>query len=62
MSEQEHIPHVEPTPVSTYLLVFAALAIGTLTPRTVRVVWAAPPPKPTSTPAAPVRIRCSAAW
>ena len=25
------------------------------------MVWAAPPPKPTSTPAAPVRIRCSAA-
>jgi IMP dehydrogenase len=36
--------------------------VGTLTPRTVRVVWAAPPPKPTRTPAAPVRIRCSAAW
>ena len=27
----------------------------------VRVVWAAPPPKPTRTPAAPVRIRWSAA-
>ena len=39
-----------------------ALAIGTATPRTVRVVCAAPPPNPTSTPAAPVRIRCRAAW
>ena len=39
-----------------------AVAIGTATPSTVRVVCVAPPPKPTSTPAAPVRIRCSAAW
>ena len=39
-----------------------ALAMGTATPSTVRVVCAAPPPKPTRTPAAPVRIRCSAAW
>ena len=37
-------------------------AIGTAMPSTVRVVCAAPPPKPTRTPAAPVRIRCSAAW
>ena len=38
-----------------------ALAIGTAMPSTLRVVWDAPPPKPTRTPAAPVLIRCSAA-
>ena len=38
-----------------------AVAIGTATPSTAAVVWPLPPPKPTSTPAAPVRIRCSAA-
>src|SRR5699024_1988250 len=37
-----------------------AVAIGTRIPRARRVVDDAPPPKPTSTPAAPVRIRCSA--
>ena len=39
-----------------------ALAIGTRTPMTSAVVCEAPPPKPTSTPAAPVRIRWRAAW
>ena len=38
------------------------VAIGTPMPSTCRVVCAAPPPTPTSTPAAPVRIRCKAAW
>ena len=38
-----------------------AVAIGTATPSTAAVVWPLPPPKPTRTPAAPVRIRCSAA-
>ena len=38
-----------------------AEAIGAWIPSVLRVVCAAPPPKPTSTPAAPVRIRCSAA-
>ena len=38
-----------------------AEAIGAWMPRVTRVVCAAPPPNPTSTPAAPVRIRCSAA-
>ena len=39
-----------------------AVAIGTRTPRTSAVVWLAPPPKPTRTPAAPARIRCNADW
>jgi hypothetical protein len=39
-----------------------AVAIGIPRPSTRRVVPAAPEPAPTSTPAAPVRIRCSAAW
>ncbi len=39
-----------------------AVACGTPTPSTPRVVHAAPGPTPTSTPAAPVRIRCSAVW
>ena len=39
-----------------------AVACGTPTPSTPRVVQAAPGPTPTSTPAAPVRMRCSAAW
>ena len=36
-----------------------AVACGTPMPSTPRVVQAAPGPTPTSTPAAPVRIRCS---
>jgi hypothetical protein len=39
-----------------------AVACGTPTPSTPRVVQAAPGPTPTRTPAAPVRIRWSAAW
>src|SRR3954452_25252542 len=39
-----------------------AVACGTPTPNTPRVVHAAPGPTPTSTPAAPVRIRCSPVW
>ena len=38
-----------------------AVAIGACTPMVWRVAETAPPPKPTSTPAAPVRIRCRAA-
>ena len=38
-----------------------ALAMGTRIPSTSEVVCAAPPPKPTSTPAAPVRMRWRAA-
>src|SRR5207344_2419132 len=37
-----------------------AVACGTPTPSTPRVVHALPGPTPTSTPTAPVRIRCSA--
>ena len=39
-----------------------AVACGTPTPSTPRVVHACPGPTPTSTPSAPVRIRCSAVW
>jgi hypothetical protein len=39
-----------------------AVAWGTPTPSTPRVVQAAPGPTPTSTPAAPVRIRCRPVW
>ena len=39
-----------------------AVAWGTPIPSTPRVVHAAPGPTPTSTPAAPVRIRCSPVW
>ena len=39
-----------------------AVAWGTPIPSTPRVVQAAPGPTPTSTPAAPVRIRCSPVW
>ena len=39
-----------------------AVACGTPTPSTPRVVHAWPGPTPTSTPSAPVRIRCSAVW
>jgi hypothetical protein len=39
-----------------------AVACGTPTPRTPRVVQAAPGPTPTSTPVAPVRIRWRAVW
>ena len=39
-----------------------AVACGTPTPRTPRVVHACPGPTPTSTPSAPVRIRWSAVW
>ena len=39
-----------------------AIACGTPIPRTPRVVQAAPGPTPTSTPAAPVRMRCRAVW
>ena len=38
-----------------------AVAIGASTPSVARVAETAPPPNPTSTPAAPVRIRCRAA-
>src|SRR3954447_25680775 len=37
-----------------------AVACGTPTPRTPRLVHALPGPTPTSTPTAPVRMRCSA--
>ena len=43
------------------LLAEIAVAIGTWMPSTFFVVSEEPPPKPTSTPAAPERIRCSAA-
>ncbi len=39
-----------------------AVACGTPMPSTPRVVQAAPGPTPTSTPAAPVRIRCRPVW
>ena len=39
-----------------------AVACGTPTPSTPRVVHAAPGPTPTSTPAAPVRMRCRPVW
>ncbi len=39
-----------------------AVACGTPSPSTPRVVHAAPGPTPTSTPAAPVRIRCRPVW
>ena len=39
-----------------------AVACGTPMPSTPRVVHAAPGPTPTSTPAAPVRIRCRPVW
>ena len=39
-----------------------AVACGTPTPSTPRVVHAAPGPTPTSTASAPVRIRWSAVW
>jgi len=39
-----------------------AVACGTPTPRTPRVVQAAPGPTPTRTPTAPVRMRCRAVW
>ena len=39
-----------------------AVAWGLPTPSTVLVVDVVPEPMPTSTPAAPVRMRCSAAW
>ena len=38
-----------------------AVAIGACTPIVLRLADTAPPPKPTSTPAAPVRIKCNAA-
>src|ERR1035438_1473926 len=39
-----------------------AVAWGTPMPSTAREVQALPGPTPTSTPAAPVRMRCNAAW
>ena len=46
MAENEHAPHIHITPLSTYLLVFAALAIGTLLTwyaSTVNLGWANTP-------------------
>jgi len=46
MAEQEHTPHVHVTPLSTYLLVFFALAGGTLLTwwvSTINLGWANTP-------------------